>query len=74
MAAPSICTFGFRVCKIQVGSTSDLLSLQISTGVLWQSKDIQLSRNTLYLLSPRHCFFIVVNIDLYVNRDNSLTN
>ena len=30
------------------------------------------SRNTLYLFSPRLCFFIVLNRDLFENRDDSL--
>ena len=34
----------------------------------------QLSRNTLYLLSPRLCFFIVLKRDLFVFRDDSLTS
>ena len=37
--------------------------MTISSGVAWQSRDLQLSRNTLNLLSPRPCFFIVVNRD-----------
>ena len=45
-----------------------------SSGVVWKSRDLQLSRNTLYLLSPRLCFFIVLNRDLHVNRDDSLTS
>ena len=36
--------------------------------------DIKLSCNMLYLLSPRLCFFIVGNRDIYVNRDDSLTS
>ena len=35
--------------------------------------DLHLPRNTLYLLSPRLCFFIVKR-DLFVYRDDSLTN
>ena len=31
-----------------------------------------MSCNTLYLLSPRLCFFIVLNSELFVNRDDSL--
>ena len=48
------------------GSTDDLLLLQISSGVVWQSRDLQLSRNTLYLLSPRLCFFIVLKYVIYL--------
>ena len=54
--------------------TDDLLLLQISSGVVWQTRDIHLSRNTLYLLSPRLCFFIVIKRDLFVYRDDSLTS
>ena len=49
-----------------------LLLLQISSGVIWQTRDVQLSRNTLYLLSPRLCFIIVLKRDLFVFRDDSL--
>ena len=56
------------------GSTDDLLLLQISSGVVWQTRDLHLSCNTLYLLSPRICFFIVLNRDLFVYRDDSLTS
>ena len=55
-------------------STDDLLLLQISSGVVWQIRDLYLSHNTLYLLSPRFCFFIVLKHDLFVNSDDLLTN
>ena len=55
-----------------VTSTDDLLLLQISSGVVWQSRDLQLSRSTLYLLSPCLCFFILLKRDLFVYRDDSL--
>ena len=42
------------------GSTDDLRLLKISSGVVWQTRDLHLTRNTLYLLSPRLCFFIVL--------------
>ena len=51
-----------------------LLLLQISCGVVWQTRDLHLSRNTLYLLSPCLCFFIVLKRDLFVYRDDSLTS
>ena len=64
----SVCFLGHR------GSTDDLFLLQISSGVVCQSRDLQLSRNTLYLLSPCLCFFIVFKKrDLFVYRDDSLT-
>ena len=44
--------------------------LQISSGVVWQTRDLHLSRNTLYLLSPHLCFFIVLKRDLFVYRDD----
>ena len=52
----------------------DLLLLQIYSGVVWQSKDLQGSHKTLDLLSPRLCFFIVLLCDLCVYRDDSLTS
>ena len=55
----------FVCCLVHRGSTDDLL-LQISSGVVWQTRDLHLSRNTLYLLSPRLCFFIVLKRDLFV--------
>ena len=55
------------------GSTDDLLLLKISSGVVRQTRDLHLSRNTLYLLSPRLCFFIVLKRDLFVYRDDLLT-
>ena len=51
-----------------------VLLLQISIGVVWQTRDLHLSRNTLYLLSPPLCLFIVLICDLIVNRDDSLTS
>ena len=54
-------------------STDDLLLLQISSGVVKQTKDLQLSHSILHMLSPRICFIIVVNHDLFVNRDELLT-
>ena len=56
------------------GSTDDLLLLQISSGVVWQTRDLHMSPNTLYLLSPRLCFFIVLKRDLFVYRDDSFTS
>ena len=64
----------FVCCFVHRGSTNDLLLLQTSSVVVWRSRDLQLSRNTLYLLSPRHCFFHSMNRDLYVYRDASLTS
>ena len=34
------------------------LCFRYPSGVVWQSRDLQLSRNTLYRLSPRLCFFV----------------
>ena len=56
------------------GSTDDLLLLQISSGVVWQTRDLHLSCKTSYLLSHRLCLFIVSKLDLFVSRDNSLTS
>ena len=46
-------------CLVHWGST-DLLLLEIFSCVVWQTRDLHLSHNTLYLLSPRLCFFIVL--------------
>ena len=64
----------FVCCLVQRGSIDDLPLLQISSGVVWQSRDLQLSRNMLYLLSPRLYFFIVSKRDLFVYRVDSLTS
>ena len=54
------------------GSINDLLLLKIFSGVVWQTRDLHLSHNTLYLLSPRLCFFIELKRDVFVYRDDSL--
>ena len=64
----------FVCCLVHRGSIDDLLLLQISSGVVWQSRDLHLSCNKLYLLSPRLCFFIVLKRDLCVYCDDSLTS
>ena len=56
------------------GSTDYLILLQISSGVVRQTKDLHLSCSTLNLFSPRLCFFIVINLDLFVDREDSLTS
>ena len=62
----------FRLFLIYQGLTGGLPLGQISSGVVWQSRDLHLSRNTLYLSGPRLCFFIVFKRDLFVYRDYSL--
>ena len=62
----------FVCCLVHRSSTYDLLLLQKSSGVVWQTRDLHLSRNTLYLLSPRLCSFKVFKRDLSVYRDDSL--
>ena len=64
----------FVCCLIYRGSTDYLLLLQISSGVVWQSRDFHLSRKTLYLLCPRLCFFRVLTRDLIVYRDGLLAS
>ena len=64
----------FICCLVQRGSTDDLRLLQIYSGVVWQTRDLHPSRSTMYLLSPRLCFFIVLKRDLFVYRDDSLTS
>ena len=63
----------FVCCFVHLGSTDDLL-LQISSGGFWQSRDIKLSCNMLYLLGVRLCFFDVLNSDLFIYCDDSLTS
>ena len=60
------------VDRVHRSSTDVLLLLQISIGVVWWPLDFRLSCNMLYPLSPRLCFFIVFNFDLFVNSDDSL--
>ena len=64
----------FVCCLVHRGSFDDLLLLQISSGVVLHSRDLQLLHNALYLLSPRLCFFIELYHDTFVNRDDSLTS
>ena len=45
---------------------------KISSSVVWQTRNLNLSRNTLYLLSSRLCFFIVLKRDLFVYRHDSV--
>ena len=42
----------FVCCLVHRGPTDYLLLLQISSGVVWQTRCLHLSRNMLYLLSP----------------------
>ena len=60
-------------CLVHRGTTGDFLLLQIFSCVVWQTRDFHLSRNTLYLLSHRLCFFIILKRDLFVYLDDSLT-
>ena len=48
------------------------LSIEIFFGSC--SSGILVTHNTLYLLSPRLCFFIVLKRDLTVKNDDSPTN
>ena len=59
-------------CLVHRGSTDDLLLLQISSGFAGKTRDLHQSCNTLYLLIPRLCFFIVLRRDLCVYREDSL--
>ena len=47
--------------------------LQISNVVVWRCLDFRPSCNT-YLFSPCLCFFKVFNLELFVDRDDSLTS
>ena len=53
---------------------AQLILLQISSGVVWQTRALHLSHSALSLLGPRLCFFIVSKRDLFVYRDESLTS
>ena len=55
--------------KTHWGSSGGLHLLQIPSGGVWQTRDLHLSRNMLYLLTPRLCFFIVLKRDVFVYRD-----
>ena len=46
----------------------------VNFSVVWQTRNIHLSRDTLYLLSPRLCFFIVLKSSLFFYCDDSLTS
>ena len=63
----------FACRLVHRGSTDVLLLLKIFSGVVWQTRDLHTSRNTLYLLRPRLCLFIFLKRDLFVFRDDSLT-
>ena len=64
----------FVCCLVHRGLTNYFLLLRISNGVVWQTRDLHLSCNALYLLSPGLCFFIVLKRDLFVYLDDSLTS
>ena len=63
----------FVCCLVHWGSTDDHFLLQIPSGVVWQTRDLYLSRDTLFLLSPRLAF-IVLKRDLFVYHNDSLTS
>ena len=56
----------FRLLLVHRGSTDDLLLHQIFSCVVRQTRDLHLSRNTLYQLSSRLCFFLVLKRGLFV--------
>ena len=64
----------FVCCLVHGGSTDDLHVLRISSDVVWKTRDIDLSFNTLYLLRISLCFFIVLKRDVFVCRDDSVTS
>ena len=59
----------FVSCLVHRGSTDDLLLLQISSGVIWQTRDLHLSCNMLSLL-----IHPLSKCDLFVYCDDSLTS
>ena len=60
--------------SLNLQKSQTLLLLQIFNGVVSQTRDLHPSCNTLYLSSPRLCFFIVISLDLSVDRKDSLTS
>ena len=56
------------------GSTGDSRLLQIVSGSVLQSRDLQLSRNTLCMLSSCLWFFIVHFVIYFLDRGDSLPN
>ena len=61
-------------CLVHRSSTDDIRLLQISSSVVWQTRDLHLSCNTLYRLSVRLRFYIVFKRELFDYHDNSLTS
>ena len=55
-------------CTLTCTSNHLILAVIIKCGIYFE---ICYQRD-LYLLSPRLCFFIVINLDLFVNREYSL--
>ena len=47
----------FVCCLVYQGSTDDPLLLQISSGVVWKTRELHLSRNTLYLFESSSLLF-----------------
>ena len=74
----------FNCTSVDRASNGPDLKLFILVGWDWSSfvcclvhrdsTDDHLSSNTLYLLSPRLCFFIGLKRDLFVYRDDSFTS
>ena len=56
------------------GSNVGFLLLQCSNGVVRHPRDLQVGRNTLFLLSPHHCFIIVFIRDLIVSHYDPLVS
>ena len=53
------------VCVFYVGYNSQLKRFDRVCSGAWQSSDLQLSCNTLYLLSRRLCFFLELNVIIH---------
>ena len=56
------------------GSTDDLLLLQISSCVVWQTRDFHSVTQHVVSVESCLCFFIVLKHDLFVYRDDSWTS
>ena len=63
----------FRLLLGTPGLLMIFFLLEISSGVVWKSRDLQLHA-TRFLLSPRLCLFIVLKRNLFVYRHDSLTS
>ena len=60
MARPKAIQFSWSGPELSSVAWSTGAQLMIFLLYIWQTRDLHLSHSTLYLLSPRLCFFIVI--------------